>query len=141
MSERGEEEMLGYLILLFTLVPLIELALLIWVGQHIGAWNTIAIVILTGISGALLAKSQGFITLRRIEEDVNKGIMPTDKIFDGVMILCGGMLLLTPGLITDFTGFIMLVPLTRRLIKAWLKKKIQRMIDGGKIITITPSKP
>ena len=133
--------MLGYLILLFTLVPLIELALLIWVGQHIGALNTISIVILTGISGALLAKSQGFITLRRIEEDVNKGIMPTDKIFDGVMILCGGILLLTPGLITDFTGFIMLVPLTRRLIKAWLKKKIQRMIDGGKIITITPCKP
>ncbi len=86
-----------------------------------------------------MARSQGLATLRRIQDDVNKGIMPADKIFDGVMILCGGMLLLTPGLITDFIGFMSLVPFTRRLIKLWLKRKIKNMIAQGRVITISSS--
>ena len=131
--------MLGYLILLFTIVPIVELALLIKLGQHIGVGYTLGIVILTGIAGAFLAKSQGLVTLRRIEEEVNKGIMPADKIFDGVMILCGGILLLTPGLITDSIGFLTLIPFTRRLIKLWLKNKIKNMIAQGRVITITSS--
>ncbi|MBU4149883.1 MAG: FxsA family protein [Candidatus Omnitrophica bacterium] len=132
--------MLGYLILLFTVVPLIELALLIKIGQYIGAGNTIAIVILTGITGAYLAKMQGLITLRRIQEDVNQGIMPTDKLFDGVLILCSGILLLTPGLLTDMAGFVGLIPLTRNLFKRWLKSKIEHIINQGKVITITSFK-
>ena len=128
--------MLGYLILLFTLVPVIELSLLIKVGQNIGLSNTMLIVIFTGIGGAYLAKAQGIITLVRAQQDVNKGIMPTDKIFDGILILCGGILLLTPGLITDTMGFIMLIPFTRDLIKRWVKHKIQDMISQGKAITI-----
>ncbi|MBU3912084.1 MAG: FxsA family protein [Candidatus Omnitrophica bacterium] len=132
--------MLGYLILLFTVVPLIELALLIKIGQYIGAGNTIAIVILTGITGAYLAKMQGLITLRRIQEDVNQGIMPTDKLFDGVLILCSGILLLTPGLLTDTAGFVGLIPLTRNLFKRWLKSKIEHIINQGKVITITSFK-
>lgn len=131
--------MLGYLILLFTIVPIVELVLLIRLGQCIGVSYTLAIVILTGIAGAYLARSQGLATLRRIQDDVNKGIMPADKIFDGVMILCGGMLLLTPGLITDFIGFMSLVPFTRRLIKLWLKRKIKNMIAQGRVITISSS--
>ena len=128
--------MLGYLILLFTLVPIIELALLIKVGQHIGVSNTLLIVIFTGVAGAYLARTQGLITLKRMQEDINKGIMPTDKLFDGAMILCGGILLLTPGLITDAIGFIALIPLTRRLIKIWIKRKIKDMISHGRVITI-----
>jgi len=133
--------MLGYLILLFTLVPIIELALLIKIGQYIGVGATLAIVILTGISGAFLARLQGFITLRRIEDAVNRGTMPAEEMFDGVMILCGGLLLLTPGLITDFVGFMALIPFTRHLIKVWLRRKIQRMIDEGRVITISPFGP
>lgn len=129
--------MLGYLILLFTVVPIVELALLIKIGQYIGVSATLAIVILTGISGAFLARSQGLVTLRRIEDEVNRGIMPGEEIFNGVMILCGGMLLLTPGLITDLVGFMALVPFTRRLIKIWLRRKIQRVIEEGRFITIT----
>ncbi|MCD5401944.1 FxsA family protein [candidate division NPL-UPA2 bacterium] len=131
--------MLGYLILLFTVVPVVELALLIKLGQHIGVSYTLAIVILTGVAGGYLARSQGLATLRRIQDDINKGVMPADKIFDGVLIFCGGILLLTPGLITDLIGFMALVPFTRRLIKLWLKRKAENMIAQGRVITITSS--
>lgn len=129
--------MLGYLILLFTVVPVVELALLIKIGQYIGVGYTLGIVILTGITGAYLAKLQGLITLRRIQEDVNNGKMPADKLFDGVLILCSGILLLTPGLITDLIGFMGLIPFTRNLFKRWLKQKIKDMISHGRVITIT----
>ncbi|MFH1519642.1 MAG: FxsA family protein [Candidatus Omnitrophota bacterium] len=128
--------MLGYLILLFTLVPIVELALLIKVGQYIGVGYTLGIVILTGVTGAYLAKLQGFITLRRIQEEINNGRMPADKLFDGILILCSGILLLTPGLITDLIGFMGLISFTRRLFKQWLKKKIKDMISEGRVIII-----
>ena len=128
--------MLGYLILLFTIIPILELAVLIRVGTCIGAGNTILIVILTGVTGAYLARSQGILTLIKIQEDLNRGIMPGDKIVDGLMILCGGVMLLTPGLITDLIGFMALIPATRYLIKQWLKNKFKNMIDRKKTIRI-----
>ncbi|MCK4809616.1 MAG: membrane protein FxsA [Candidatus Omnitrophica bacterium] len=128
--------MLGYLILLFTIVPVVELALLIKAGQYIGLGNTLAIVIVTGIAGAYLARLQGFLILRKIEEEVNQGRMPADKLFDGVLILCGGILLLTPGFVTDLIGFMGLIPPTRNLFKQWLKRKIKGMINKGEVITI-----
>ncbi|MFH1783135.1 MAG: FxsA family protein [Candidatus Omnitrophota bacterium] len=128
--------MLGYLILLFTILPIVELALLIKVGHLAGLGNTIAIVIITGVSGAYLAKAQGLATLIKIQEDINNGIMPTDKLFDGVIILCSGILLLTPGLITDVVGFLGLIPITRTLIKKIVKRKTEDMISKGDTITI-----
>ncbi len=132
--------MLGYLILLFTVVPVIELALLIKVGQYIGAAYTLGIVVITGIVGAYLAKLQGLLTLRRIQDDINQGIMPADRLFDGVLILCSGILLLTPGFITDLIGLMGLIPLTRRFFKRWLSRKIRNMISQGRVITITSFK-
>lgn len=129
--------MLGYLFFLFIVVPLVELSLLIKIGQFIGVGYTLGIVIVTGVTGAYLAKMQGLITLRRIQSEVEQGIMPADKLFDGVMILCSGILLLTPGFITDLVGFMGLIPVTRNLFKQWLKRKIKDMIDQGKGITIT----
>ena len=128
--------MLGYLILLFTIVPIIELALLIKVGQYIGISSTLTIVILTGVAGAYLARTQGLITLIKIQNDINQGILPSDKIFDGMMILCGGLLLLTPGLSTDVIGFAALIPITRDLIKLWLRRKVKDWIAEGRGITI-----
>ena len=130
--------MLAYLILLFTVVPVIELAILIKVGQHIGVAYTLGIVIITGVTGAFLAKLQGLITLRRIQDDINQGIMPADKLFDGVLILCSGILLLTPGFITDLIGFMGLVPFTRKLIKRWLSRKVKDMISEGRVVTFMP---
>ncbi len=132
--------MLGYLILLFTLIPIIELALLIEIGKHIGVIYTLTIVIVTGVLGAFLAREQGFKTLKKIETEVNSGIMPGEEIIDGVIILCGGILLLTPGLLTDAVGFLALIPVTRAFIKKELKKKIQKIMDDGRIITITSFK-
>lgn len=118
--------MLGYLILLFTIVPLVELAILIKVGQFIGVINTIGLVILTGVLGAYLAHLEGFMTLRRIQDDLRHGIMPGDRLLDGVIILCSGLVLLTPGLITDFLGFLGLIPFTRNVFKSWLKQKLKQ---------------
>ena len=125
-----------YLILLFTAVPVIELAVLISVGRYIGVFSTIAIVILTGISGAYLAKLQGIIILEKMRTEINNGNMPADFMIDGFLVLCGGLLLLTPGFLTDIIGFIGLIPQTRCLIKRWLKRKIEEMINRGRIITI-----
>lgn len=133
--------MLIYLILLFTLLPIIELGLLIKIGQHIGVFYTLTIVILTGLWGAVLAREQGLRTLQKIESQVNSGMMPGEEILDGVMILCGGILLLTPGLITDTIGFLALIPVTRDLIKKELKKKLQKIMDEGDVIRITPFGP
>ncbi len=128
--------MLGYLILLFTIVPVIELALLIKIGKFMGVTYTLGVVIFTGVTGAYLAKMQGLITLRRIQDDVNQGQMPADKLFDGMLILCSGILLLTPGFITDLIGFMGLIPWTRNVFKRWLKRKIEDMINQGRVITI-----
>jgi UPF0716 protein FxsA len=132
--------MLGYLILLFTAVPIIELALLIKVGQYIGVGYTLGVVVITGVVGAYLAKLQGLLTLRRIQDDINQGKMPADRLFDGVLILCSGILLLTPGFITDLIGLMGLIPFTRNLFKQWLKRKIKDIISQGKVITITSFK-
>ncbi|MFC1643793.1 FxsA family protein [Candidatus Omnitrophota bacterium] len=133
--------MFGYLILLFVLVPIVELALLIKIGQSIGVGYTLGIVIFTGVVGAYLAKFQGLLTLRSIQEEINQGRMPADRLFDGVLILCSGILLITPGIITDLVGFMGLIPFTRNLFKRWLKLKIKDMVSRGEVITITSFKP
>ena len=129
--------MLGYLVLFFILIPIIELAILIKVGQFIGVLNTVLIVIFTGLAGAFIARAQGLVTLMKIQKDINEGVMPTENLIDGLMILCGGILLLTPGLISDAIGLMVLMPFTRSLIKKWLKRKIKDMISHGRIITIS----
>ena len=129
--------MLGYLVLSFILIPIIELAILIKVGQFIGVLNTVLIVIFTGLAGAFIARAQGLVTLMKIQKDINEGVMPTENLIDGLMILCGGILLLTPGLISDAIGLMILIPFTRFLIKKWLKRKIKDMIAHGRIITIS----
>jgi UPF0716 protein FxsA len=120
--------MFGYLILLFTILPALELAVLIHVGSYIGAGNTIIIIILTGIAGAYLARLQGFLVIHNIQSRLAQGVMPTEEMLDGLMIFCGGILLLTPGFITDMFGFLLLIPLIRMIIKAAVQKKFQSAI-------------
>ena len=130
--------MFGYLILLFTLLPALELAILIKVGAHIGAGNTIMIIILTGVLGAYLAKFQGFLVFNKIQNSLNQGNMPNSELMDGLMILIGGIVLLTPGFVTDALGLLLLIPVTRSLIKLWVKKNFESMIRNGQIIKVTP---
>ncbi len=124
--------MLIRLILLFTVVPLIELYLLIQVGRYFGAFHTIMIVLITGIIGGLLARSQGLSVQRQIRVDLQNGIIPTDSLIDGCFILIAGALLITPGMITDIFGFILMVPFFRGWLKKRLKKILRRKFESGK---------
>ena len=108
---------LQYLFLLFTVVPLVELALLIWIGGQTVWWLPIAMVVLTGIAGAVLARWQGLRALQRIQDDLQAGRMPADAVVDGVLILVAGILLVTPGVITDIVGVALLIPPLRSLMK------------------------
>lgn len=122
------------LLLLFTLVPLIELWLLIEIGRLIGAWPTILIVASTGLAGVWLAKAQGLITLFRIRSDLEQGIVPGDKLLDGVCILLGGAFLLTPGLLTDLLGFSLLLPFSRNWIKEVGRRFLERRLMHGAMV-------
>jgi UPF0716 protein FxsA len=117
--------MLLRLFLLFTIVPVIELAILIEVGRWIGAGTTIVFLILSGIVGAALARHEGLRTLRHIQEDLGAGRLPTDRLIDGLLILAAGILLITPGLLTDAVGYLLLIPPIRRLVRNYLKKRFQ----------------
>ncbi|MHC4267758.1 MAG: FxsA family protein [Planctomycetota bacterium] len=123
--------MLFRLILLFTVIPLIELYLLIQVGRYLGTLPTITIVLITGIIGGLLARSQGLSVQRKIRVDLQNGIIPTDSLFDGLFILIAGALLITPGMITDVFGFALMVPGFRSWFKRWLKGILKSKIKSG----------
>ena len=115
--------MFGKLFLLFVLVPVAEIYLLVTVGGAIGAFPTVALVILTALAGAHLARMQGMSTMLRIRENLDQGFMPAEELLDGVLIFLAGMVLLTPGFLTDIAGLLILLPATRNLFKKWLRKK------------------
>ena len=125
--------MLLRLTLLFVLVPLVELAILVYLGTIIGALYTVLIVVLTGILGAILTRSQGLATLSRIRSNLQRGILPANELFDGVLILAGGLLLLTPGIITDIFGLAILIPQTRHIIGRLFRSLIYRRIQSRQI--------
>ena len=119
------------LLILFIIVPVTELYILIEVGKRIGSLTTIGIIIFTGIIGAYLVKGQGFMILKKIQNDLNEGIMPGDSLIQGAIILAGGILLLTPGFVTDILGFIFLIPVSRNVVKKYLLKWLRGKIKEG----------
>jgi UPF0716 protein FxsA len=121
------------LLILFTLVPILEVSVLIEAGRQIGVGPTIGMIFLTGIAGAFLARNQGFQLVNKIQQELNAGRVPTGELLDGAMILSGGLLLLTPGFCTDLFGFCLLTPLSRNMLKVWLKKWLELKIQSGEI--------
>ncbi len=117
------------LLLLFTIVPFIELILLLEVGKTIGVGSTLLTIILTGIAGATLARIQGFATLNRIREEIQMGKMPTNALIDGLFILSAALLLLTPGFLTDLVGFFFLTPFGRNFLRRQVRGYIQNKIN------------
>jgi len=115
------------LALLFVGVPLVELALLIQMGTWVGVLPTVALVVVTGILGAALARHQGLTTLARFQQAVAEGRLPHRELVEGILILVAGAVLLTPGLLTDTAGFLLLVPPARRLlavrVESWLGRR------------------
>jgi len=123
----------SYLIALFVGLPLVELWLLLVVGQRIGWLPTIALVVVTGMMGASLARYQGFQTVVAIQREMGQGIMPAPRMMDGVMILLAGAMLITPGILTDIMGFLLLVPATRQLIRNYLRIKLEKKLREGSV--------
>lgn len=111
--------MFQLLFVLFIVIPLFEIYLLIKVGGVIGAFNTVALVIITAILGAWLLRMQGFSTLRRVRRSMEKGEIPAIEMLAGVLLAISGAFLLTPGFFTDALGFLLLVPAVRRGIVLW----------------------
>jgi UPF0716 protein FxsA len=116
------------LVLLFIIVPILEIYLFITVGGMIGALSTILIIILTAITGAYLLRAQGIATIQKAQLNLLQGQLPAFELLEGILILIGGVLLLTPGFFTDTIGFIFLIPILRKyIILWWIKKKASGM--------------
>lgn len=121
--------LLLYLFLLFTVGPLIELTLLFYIGQATHWWVAVGLVIFTGVVGAALARWQGVRAILRVQRRISRGQVPADELFDGVLILVAGIVLVTPGLLTDLMGFGLLIPpirnFVKRVLRNWAKKNIE----------------
>ena len=121
--------MLLPLVLLFIVVPIAELAVVIQVGQQIGVLWTVALLVADSILGSVLMRSQGRTAWRRFNEAVAAGKVPAREVLDGALVIFGGLLLLTPGFITDFLGILLLIPPTRALVRAALARRLtHRMV-------------
>lgn len=114
------------LLALFTVIPAVELVVLIVLGRAVGFWPTAGLVLLTGVLGAWLARREGLRVLLAVRKEMAEGRMPTDHLLDGLLIVIAGAVLLTPGLLTDLLGFLLLVPAGRRAVK----KVVSRAIAG-----------
>lgn len=125
--------MLSRLILIFVAVPLLDLALLLWVGQRIGLGPTVALVIVTGLAGAALARRQGLRAYMAVQRELAGGRLPGRALLDGLSILTGGALLLTPGILTDALGFGLILPKSRRWIQARFRSVFEQRIREGAI--------
>jgi len=120
------------LLLIFVLVPVIELNVLIEVASSIGSWTTVALVLFTAVVGVSLVRSQGLSTLMSVQQKLARGEAPGQEIVEGMMLAAAGVLLLIPGFVTDFIGLILLTPLTRSPIAAFLYKRMQlRVVANG----------
>lgn len=116
------------LFVLFIIVPLLEMLLLIKVGGIVGAFPTIALVCLTAFIGVGLIRAQGFLTMRRAQEKLARGEVPAQEMLDGLSLIVGGVLLLTPGFVTDGLGFVLLIPSLRR---GLLHKVLAKAMKSG----------
>jgi len=121
------------LLFLFIALPITELALLLEIGEVIGGIETLAIVVLTGVIGASLARWQGLSVLLQFQRDMSQGKMPAPLLLDGLMIIISGALLITPGLITDTVGFLLLVPAFRAFVKLRIRRYIESRMQAGAI--------
>jgi len=121
------------LFLLFILVPVVELALLIELGSRLGTAPTLMLLLIPGFLGAFLARRQGLSVLRAAHEQMQRGELPAGSVADGILILLAAALLITPGVLTDCLGFLLLVPAFRNRVKATLASRFRRGVEERRI--------
>lgn len=119
---------MGVLFILFVVVPILELMVIIQVGQSVGAWNTVILLVVDSLVGAWLVKHQGIGLLKKSQDRLRNGELPSDEIFSGVTVLFAGALMLTPGFLTDLVGLLLLVPPIRALVLMIVRRKFRSRI-------------
>ncbi|MDQ4133976.1 MAG: FxsA family protein [Actinomycetota bacterium] len=120
--------MLGLLVVLFVIVPIAELFVIIQVGQVIGAWNTIGLLLLVSFAGAWLVKREGLGVIRRFRQQLDRGAIPGRELADGVLIILAGALMLTPGFLTDVVGLLLLIPPTRAAVRRTVLRRLSNKV-------------
>jgi len=127
----------GRMALLFVIVPILELMLLIQIGQVVGLLPTLGLVLFTGVAGAALARMEGVRVFFQFQRELGAGRLPGQAILDGISVLLGGAFLLTPGILTDLAGLCLLFPPTRRWIQKSVRKRLEKGIAEGSIRVVT----
>jgi UPF0716 protein FxsA len=125
--------MISRLFFLFTFFPLLELYILIKIGGYLGAFQTVALVILTALFGVVIARIEGLRKLQQIKQSLSQGIVPAEEMVDGVLIFVAGILLIIPGVLTDLFALVLLIPYTRTLFKRWLRRRFDRMVTAANV--------
>lgn len=128
--------MFRLLFIFFIIIPIIEITVLMQVGAVLGVWPTIAIVILTAWVGAKYVRQQGIATLNSVQTKMAQGQMPSDEIVTGLVLLVAGVLLVTPGFVTDFLGLSLLIPAVRQTIAGSVKSHINTNSANSKVFTL-----
>ncbi|GMQ57388.1 membrane protein FxsA [Vallitalea sediminicola] len=130
----------GKLLLIFTIVPFVELYILLKLANVTSASITLLIIVITGIIGAYFAKHQGRAVIKNIQDESSNGRMPGNELMHGLCVLIGGILLVTPGIITDLFGFSLLFPLTRTIYVNFIKTYFRNKFESGNINIYTSDK-
>lgn|SRR5690625_1862619 len=123
-----------WLILIFILIPAVEIGIFIWTGNLIGGWPVVGLIVLSGIIGAALVKKEGLETWRKAQLAMYNREVPREQIIDGICIIIGGIFLLAPGFVTDILGFLLVLPWTRPPFKKLISFLILKRISKGNII-------
>ena len=119
-----------YLLALFIIIPVIELLIILRIASHIGIVESLALIILTGIIGAYLARQQGVRVIHEIRTELNHGRLPGTEVLEGVLILVAAAVLMTPGLVTDIVGFLILMPICRESLSLWLARRFKEKMKS-----------
>ncbi|MFA1711890.1 FxsA family protein [Peribacillus frigoritolerans] len=125
-----------YFLMFIIAMPVVEIIVLLLSGNLIGFWPTLFLIVATGLIGAYLAKRQGMETWKKAQEQIRYGMMPGNEIIDGICIFIGAALLLSPGLISDIMGLILVFPPTRNLLKPIVIRFIMNRMNKGKVTII-----
>lgn len=115
---------------LFILIPFVELMIIVQIGNKIGFWPTLALIVIPGLLGAVMARSQGMAVISRVRSEISRGRLPGVKILDGILLLIGGVLLITPGILTDILGLTVLFPKARSFYRDLIIHRLWRIITA-----------
>ena len=133
--------MILWLFVAFTLIPAIELLVLLYLGSILGPLQTFMIILITGIVGAGLAKREGLGVLRKLQRELSTGLPPASRLVEGALVFAGGLLLVTPGVFTDLAGFLFILPPTRTWLAPVILKAIASRVDLQAVDLGAPGRP